>query len=35
MRDEGRITDEALRQMENELDLSESRLVASMNHQIT
>jgi CPA1 family monovalent cation:H+ antiporter len=34
MRDEGRITDESLREIENELDLSEARFVAAMKHQI-
>jgi Na+/H+ antiporter len=33
LRDEGRITDEALREMENELDLSETRLIAALDHQ--
>ncbi len=28
LRDEGRITDEALREMETEIDLSETRLMA-------
>lgn len=31
LRDEGRIADEALRQIEHELDLSEARLVAVMD----
>ena len=35
MRDEGRIADEALRELEHELDLSEARLAAAISHQIT
>jgi NhaP-type Na+/H+ or K+/H+ antiporter len=33
LRDEGRITDEILREMENELDLSETRLISATAYQ--
>ena len=33
LRDEGRITDEALREMENEMDLSETQLIAALDQQ--
>ena len=33
LRDEGRITDEALREMENEMDLSETQLIAALEQQ--
>lgn len=34
LRDEGRITDEALREMENEMDLDETRVIAALEHQL-
>jgi monovalent cation/hydrogen antiporter len=33
LRDEGRITDEALRELENEMDLDETRMIAALEHQ--
>jgi CPA1 family monovalent cation:H+ antiporter len=33
LRNEGRITDEALREMENEMDLSEIQLVAALDQE--
>jgi CPA1 family monovalent cation:H+ antiporter len=35
LRDEGRITDELLREMENEMDLNETRLIASIDRRTT
>ncbi len=34
LRDEGRITDEALRELENEMDLDETRMIAALEHQL-
>jgi CPA1 family monovalent cation:H+ antiporter len=35
LRDAGRITDELLREMEHEQDLSETRLISAMDHQLS